>query len=467
VSARLPVLDRRRCGVLLHPTALAAEHGVLGAAARSFVDWLAAAGCSVWQVLPLGPVGADRSPYWVRSDQAGNAQLIDTREAPDPQLARAQYSDFCAAQAEWLEDYVLYAALSRARDNAPWWLWPAELKDRRPDALSAARRQLSPELEVLRTEQWQFAHQWAALRDYARERGICLFGDLPIYVAPDSVATWVQREQFQLQANGEPAALAGVPPDYFSADGQLWGNPLYNWQQAESDDFAFWRGRFAAQLQRFDLVRIDHFRGLAGYWSVPAGAATARDGRWVGAPGTALLARLRAEHGALPVVAEDLGVITPDVDALRRQFELPGMRVLQFGFDGSPDNPHLAHNYTRDTVAYTGTHDNDTTLGWYRSLDEQAARRVNDYLGCDGAHMPAALLRAAVASVAVLAVAPLQDLLELGSDARFNTPGTVGGNWAWRFEPAVLAGSSGAALAMRLRAMNERYGRLVRYSPKS
>ena len=459
MSAPEPVLQRRRCGVLLHPTALPAQHGVLGAAARAFIDWLAAAGCSVWQVLPLGPVGADRSPYWVRSDQAGNPQLIDTREAPDPLAARAQFADYCATQAGWLEDYVLYAALSRAHDTAPWWTWPAELKQREPAALAHARARLGAELHELRVEQWQFAQQWSALRAYAHERGVCLFGDLPIYVAPDSVATWVQREQFQLRSSGEPAALAGVPPDYFSADGQLWGNPLYDWSRAQSDEFAFWRQRFAAQLQRVDLLRIDHFRGLAAYWSVPAGALTARDGHWVEAPGAALLARLRTAHDGLPVVAEDLGLITPDVDALRRQFALPGMRVMQFGFDGSADNPHLPHNYTRDTVAYTGTHDNDTSLGWYRSLDALAARRVDEYLGCDGAHMPGALLRAALASVAVLAVAPLQDLLALGSEARFNTPGTITGNWSWQFAAGALSGQ----LAGQLLAMNERYGRIVRY----
>jgi 4-alpha-glucanotransferase len=400
----------------------------------------------------------------VRSDQAGNPQLIDRHEAPDPIAARAQFADFCAAQAAWLEDYALFFALSRAHGGAAWWTWSTELRDRDATALAQARVRLGAELHALRVEQWQFAQQWAALRDYARERGVQLFGDLPIYVAPDSVATWVQRGQFQLQASGEPAALAGVPPDYFSADGQLWGNPLYNWPQAEADDFAFWRQRFAAQLQRFDLLRIDHFRGLAAYWSVPAGASTAREGRWVDAPGGALLARLRAAYGGLPVVAEDLGLITPEVDALRREFGLPGMRVMQFGFDGSPDNPHLAHNYTRFTVVYTGTHDNDTTLGWYRSLDAGTTRRVEDYLGCASAQLPAeqmptALLRAALASVAVLAVAPLQDLLGLGSEARFNTPGTVIGNWSWQFASGALT----ARLAGQLRAMNERYGRVVRY----
>ena len=463
MSARLSVLDRRRCGVLLHPTALPAtpgSQGNLGADARAFVDWLVQAGCSVWQVLPLGPVGADGSPYRVRSDQAGNPALIDWREAPDPLTLRAQYAQFCTAQASWLEDYVLYVALSRAHNGTPWWTWPAQLSRRDPRALAMARSPLAAELEALRVEQWQFVHQWTALRDYAHQRGVRLFGDLPIYVAPDSVATWVQPEQFQLQPDGQPAALAGVPPDYFSADGQLWGFPLYNWEQAQRDDFIFWRQRCAAQLSRFDVLRIDHFRGLAGYWSVPAGARTAREGQWRSAPGTALLTRLLEQHGDLPVVAEDLGEITPDVEALRRQFSLPGMRVLQFGFDGASDNLHLPHNFSRDTVVYTGTHDNDTTLGWYRALDAEAARRVDAYLSSDGlasvsAQMPGALLRAAIASVAVLAIAPLQDLLALGSEARFNTPGTVVGNWRWRCD----AGALSAELSGSLRVLNAVYGR--------
>jgi 4-alpha-glucanotransferase len=270
------------------------------------------------------------------------------------------------------------------------------------------------------------------------------------------VATWSQRAQFQLAADGQPAALAGVPPDYFAADGQLWGNPLYDWNQAQRDGFAFWRARFASQLRRFDVVRIDHFRGLAGYWSVPAGAATARSGEWVSAPGAALLQALRADLGDLPVIAEDLGLITPDVDALRRDFALPGMRVLQFGFDGARDNPHLPYNYTRDTVAYTGTHDNDTTLGWYRTLDEHTRRRVDAYCSADPAGMPAALVRAALASVALLAIVPLQDILALGTEARFNVPGTVGGNWSWRCAP----GAWSERQAAHLRELNDSYGRL-------
>ena len=480
-GTRLPVLDRRRSGVLLHPSALPAvlrdaQHGApgtLGASARAFIDWQAAAGCSVWQVLPLGPVGADGSPYWVRSDRAGNPALIDLDEAPDPRRADG-YATFCAQSAHWLEDYVLFAALSRTHRAAPWWEWPVALRDRDPASLSAERVRLAAELESLRIEQWQFDQQWTALRQYARKRGVRLFGDLPIYLAPDSVATWTERAQFQLDAGGKPAALAGVPPDYFAADGQLWGNPLYDWDQATRDGFAFWRARFASVLERFDLVRIDHFRGLAGYWSVPAGATTARDGQWRVAPGAALLEALRDPRGDLPVVAEDLGVITSDVEALRRQFGLPGMRVLQFGFDGSPGNPHLPYNYSRDCVAYTGTHDNDTTLGWYRGLEPVGARRVREYLGVQAneevqgepqgaARLAGAAVRACVASVAELSIVPLQDVLALGSEARFNTPGTVGGastlagNWLWRCPSGALT-SQNAAL---LRVLNQSFGRVA------
>jgi len=455
-----PVLDQRRSGVLVHPAALPGEHGAFGRAARSFVDWLASAGFSVWQVLPLGPVGADRSPYWVRSDQAGNPLLIDRSEAPNAEQSRVAFEDFCGAQQSWLDDYVLFAALSRAHDAAPWWTWPQPLRERHPDALREAAARFEPELRALRVEQWQFASQWSALRAYASERGVRMYGDLPIYLAPDSAATWSQRAQFQLGADGAPKLLAGVPPDYFAADGQLWGNPLYDWEQARRDGFAFWRTRVATLLQRFDLLRLDHFRGLAGYWAVPAQSRTAREGQWLPAPGETLFAALTATLGALPLVAEDLGVITPDVVALRRAFDLPGMRVLQFGFDGAADNPHLAYNFTQRTVVYTGTHDNDTSLGWYRSLDPATALRVDSYVGATqgvgAGAMPEALVRVALASVAVLAVVPVQDLLSLGTEARYNVPGTVGENWRWRMSEGTLT----AGLAAHYRKLNDTFGRI-------
>jgi 4-alpha-glucanotransferase len=448
-------LAARRSGVLLHPTALPGAHGALGASARALIDWLASAGFSVWQVLPLGPVGSAGSPYWVRSDMAGNTALIDRAEVPQRELERADFERFCHTNAYWLDDYALFEALSVQQRGAPWWEWPAPLRDREPAALVQARSAQAAALDHERHEQWIFARQWAQLRAYAQARGVLLFGDLPIYVAPDSVATWSQPEQFELSSEGRPVAVAGVPPDYFAVDGQLWGNPLYRWSQAERDGFAFWRARLAAQIRRFDLVRIDHFRGLAGYWSVPAGASTAREGHWRLAPGTELLRVLERDLHGLPLVAEDLGVITPDVTELRERFGLPGMRVLQFGFDGNASNPHLPHNLARNELVYSGTHDNDTTLGWYRGLDAENEARVNLYLGCASGDMPMALVRAALASVAQLAIVPVQDLLALGSEARFNIPGTAHGNWHWR----MAAGALDESLARQYRILNQLYGR--------
>jgi 4-alpha-glucanotransferase len=453
-------MQQRRAGLLLHPTALDEGRGALGARARAFVDWLAAAGFSVWQVLPLSPTGRDGSPYWTRSDLAGSVPLLDRDELPDVQAHGHDYQSFLAAQGHWLEDYVLYEALAERFGGVAWWEWPAPCRDRDPETLQRARAQLHSTLEARRVQQWQFDRQWQALRAYAAERGVLLFGDIPMYVAPDSVSTWAQREQFQLGADGRPTAVAGVPPDYFAADGQLWGNPLYRWEQAERDGFAFWRSRIRRQLERFDLLRIDHFRGLAAHWAVPAGAATAREGRWIASPGHALLRALIADLPQLPLVAEDLGVITHDVEELRDAFSLPGMRVLQFGFGDDSGNPHLPHNYIPALVAYTGTHDNDTTLGWYRNLEAHPRVRVDAYLGAgpdSGAGtdlMPHAAVRAVMASVARLAVVPMQDLLALGSEARFNTPGTVTGNWRWRLPPALSP-----ALAARCRALHDTYGR--------
>ncbi|MFI4895774.1 MAG: 4-alpha-glucanotransferase [Steroidobacterales bacterium] len=450
------VLERRRAGVLLHPTCLIAEGGAgaLGAAARVVIDWLIQAGFSIWQMLPLGPPGGGGSPYWARSDFAGHVALLDRNELPDLAAQRADYESFRSASQSWLDDYVLFETLAE-QFNEPWWQWPPELRARDGAALARVARERAEALEQRRIQQWQFDWQWRALRAYAAQRGVRLFGDLPIYVAPDSVMTWSQPGQFRLDAAGRPAMLAGVPPDYFSADGQLWGNPLYDWDQARRDGFAFWRARLAQQLRRFDIVRIDHFRGLAAYWAVPALASSAREGHWEPAPGHALFRALREDHPWLPLVAEDLGLITPDVEELRRAFGLPGMRVLQFGFDGSSDNPHLPHNYPLDVVAYTGTHDNNTTLGWYRSLGPQEAARVDFYLRSDAAHVLEAMLRATLSSVAQLAILSVQDILQLGSEARFNTPGTSQGNWSWRMPP----GSLNAALAGRFAALNRIFGR--------
>ena len=308
---------------------------------------------------------------------------------------------------------------------------------------------------ALAREQWRFDAQWRALRIHAAARNVRIFGDLPIYVAPDSVATWTAREQFLLRDNGEVTEVSGVPPDYFSSDGQLWGNPLYNWERQRRDGFTFWLQRLALQADRFDLLRIDHFRALSAFWAVPAGATTARDGQWREAPGHELLQRVTSELPQLELVAEDLGVITPDVTALRHAFAMPGMRVLQFGFDGDPANPHLPHQHETDSVIYTGTHDNDTTHGWYESLTPFARDLVRRYLGRSDSEVVDALRRAALASVGKLAVLPAQDILDLGAAARLNRPGTVSGNWSWRLPQESLT----QALALRYRDLNQLYNR--------
>ncbi|MGH8275412.1 MAG: 4-alpha-glucanotransferase [Steroidobacteraceae bacterium] len=447
---RLPVFDRRRAGVLLP---LASLEAPLGRGGRAFIDWLAQGGFSLWQFLPVGPVGPDRSPYWVRSDWAGNPQLLDPAELPDPNAPVD--AGFLAATAAWLPDYALFEALSRAHGGAPFWAWPPQLRDRAPQALTAVRRELAPELARVEREQYAFHLQWERLREHARARDVRLFGDLPFYVGPSSAETWVHRALFQLAPSGAPAVVGGVPPDYFSEAGQLWGNPAYDWHAQQRTDFSWWLSRVRAQLARMDLLRLDHFRALAAYWAVPAGAPDARGGAWHTAPGAQLLQRLRAEFSDLPLVAEDLGVITPDVLALRNDFGLPGMRVLQFAFDGGPDNPHLPYLHERCCVVYTGTHDNDTARGWYWHLDRAVAARANLYLHCSADEIPEALIRAALGSVARLAVVPAQDLLRLGSEARTNTPGTTAGNWAWRLAPGALT----ADLARHYAQLNGVFGR--------
>jgi 4-alpha-glucanotransferase len=447
---RLPVLDRRRAGVLLH---LGSLEGALGSGGRAFIDWLADAGFSVWQILPLGPTGPDGSPYWVRSDFAGNPDFLDRTELP--QFRPAEYAAFVSEAEHWLDDYALFEVLSGAHSGAVWWTWPADVRDRVDSALARVTHDLAAELQRAKREQFDFLVQWRRLREHARRRGVRILGDLPFYVAPHSAETWARREQFQLDAAGRPTAVAGVPPDYFSETGQLWGNPLYDWQAMRRDNFAYWRERVLQQLERVDLLRIDHFRALAAHWAVPAGAPDARGGRWHLTPGEDLLRLLMDELGDLPIVAEDLGLITEDVVALRKGFGLPGMRVLQFAFSGESDNPHLPHMHEHDSVVYTGTHDNDTTLGWYRSLDEETRRRVDSMLRVAPGSMPEALIREALGSVGQLAIIPAQDLLGLGSEARLNTPGTVRDNWRWRLPAGALTPELGRHFAH----LNGMYGR--------
>jgi 4-alpha-glucanotransferase len=447
---RLAVFDRRRAGVLLHLGSLEAP---LGRGGRACIDWLADAGFSVLQTLPLGPTGADGSPYWVRSDFAGNPLLLDPRELPE--CSGGEFESFLRNSQHWLGDYALYQALSRRQGGAPWWTWPPALRDRDSRAIELASGELQEPLWQVKREQFAFAVQWQRLRDYAHHRGVRLFGDLPFYVAPDSAETWAHRDQFQLENDGRPRAVAGVPPDYFSETGQLWGNPLYDWDAMLRDGFHLWRLRVRQQLDRFDLLRLDHFRALAAHWAVPASAPDARAGQWRHTPGNDLLRMLQDEFGELPLVAEDLGVITEDVEALRRHFHLPGMRVLQFAFSGEGDNPHLPHMHERDSVVYTGTHDNDTSLGWFSSLEGVVRRWVELFLRYTPGSMPDALIRETLGSVGRLAVLPVQDILGLGSEARLNTPGTAVGNWSWRMPTGALT----SELARRFAMLNRMYGR--------
>lgn len=480
------VLALRRAGVLLHPSSLPSSiagrvgGGTLGLAAYRFIDHLAACGMSVWQMLPLGPTHGDGSPYQCLSSHAGSPSFIDYAllgeqmewcpagatnlagawqgfEQMADAGAKADLVSFVNKEAHWLEDYALFVALREQQDMRAWFDWPQALREREPEALQQARGELQARIEQLYFEQYLFFRQWFALRDYAHAHGVLLFGDMPIYVAHDSAEVWAQPELFSVDARGQCEAVAGVPPDYFSATGQRWGNPLYRWERHQADDFAWWKARFATQLKLFDIIRIDHFRGLEAYWSIPAECETAMDGEWVLAPGEALLTALREAFGGLPVVAEDLGIITEEVTALRQKHGLPGMRILQFAFDGSAENPYLPHNHTPDSVVYTGTHDNDTTLGWWCSLGEADQERVREYLdgGLDEP-MPWMLIRAALESVAQLAIIPMQDLLGLGSEARMNTPGTTVGNWVWQYDETQCTPER----AERMRAAIQIYGRL-------
>ncbi len=456
------VFEKRQAGILLHPTSL--PFGVVGPDAYYFVDWLVQAGFRVWQMLPLGPVHQDRSPYQCLSAHAGDPSLISheflvsrgwlaedepreenamdkafrawlsqASETPD-----SQFEDFLLQHETWLHDFALFCEIRRQQKNAGWFQWPEPLRDRDAAALAAIEAEAGERLLFIKFEQYVFFQQWLALKAYANERGVMLFGDMPIFVAYDSADVWAHRSAFLLDEQGQPTVVAGVPPDYFSATGQRWGNPLYDWAYLEKTQFRWWMARFESQLALFDLIRIDHFRGFESYWEINADCDTAMDGRWVTAPGGALFEKIHDVFGGLPLVAEDLGVITPEVEALRDKFMLPGMKILQFAFGGDAYNPYLPHNHVRQCVCYTGTHDNNTSLGWYNALDEGSKGHVDSYLGFSTEPMPWPLIRCALASVAQLSVLPMQDVLALDGAHRMNTPGTTEGNWAWRFSWAQV-----------------------------
>ncbi|MEW5966608.1 MAG: 4-alpha-glucanotransferase [Pseudomonadota bacterium] len=419
-------LDVRRAGLLLHPTSL--PSGTLADAER-WLDFLQAAGFGVWQMLPLGVPLAGRSPY-----QCASAFAVHPGLFPAGPIDVTGFAAWRNRQAHWLADYARFMILRDLHGNVPWTEWPVPLRDRAPQALAAFDAAHADALRAVQVEQYRVATAWQGIRAQAAARGIRLFGDMPIFVAHDSADVWAQRDLFLLDAAGHPTVVAGVPPDYFSETGQRWGNPHYNWAAMQADGFRWWRQRIAAHFEWFDLVRIDHFRGLAAAWAIPADEPTAIHGTWAEAPGDALLQAIADDLGALPLVAEDLGIITPDVTALRHRFGLPGMAVLQFAFDHHADNPHKPENVHADTVYFTGTHDNDTTRGWWDTLPDEARGQVMAQLGVASPDaVPDAMVDTVLGSAASLAILPLQDALGLGSAARMNTPGTTEGNWTWRF----------------------------------
>lgn len=478
----------RASGILLHPTSFPGRFGIgdLGPEAFRWIDFLAGAGQKLWQILPLGPTGYGDSPYQCFSAFAGNPYLISPEKLledgllgpadldaapPFPTHAvdygpviqfklalldkvfqnfragagsaalRAGFDSFKQAESAWLDDFALFMALKESHGGAVWSAWEPELVSRRESALAAARETqgVADAAESQRLRQFLFFRQWNAVRAYAHRAGIRIIGDIPIFVAYDSADVWAHPQLFHLDGRGRSTVVAGVPPDYFSRTGQLWGNPLYRWDVLKQTKYAWWIERFRAALSFVDIVRLDHFRGFEAYWEIPAGMPTAETGQWVKGPGADFFSGLEAALGDLPIIAEDLGVVTPEMLALRDQFDLPGMKVLQFAFSGDADDPFLPHNFPRNCVVYTGTHDNDTTRGWYEHTstgkERDFARR---YLGRDGGDIAWDLIRAAFASVADMAVAPLQDVLSLGTEARMNLPGRPYGNWGWRVQPGQL-----------------------------
>lgn len=494
------MLTQRRSGILLHPTSLPGpQHtGSLGAEARDFIDFLVNTGQSVWQILPLNPTGYGNCPYSCFSAFAGNPLLISlstlveagdlpATALPDPVPATDQcdfvaaytdqtpllhtawshfhqhgkperhqrHADFCARQSHWLDDYALFETIRASQDYRGWQDWPEPLRRRDPTTLQQSRIDFADAIARHKYLQFVFYEQWFALTEYAHQRGVFILGDLPIFVAENSADVWAHPELFHLDEHQRATLVAGVPPDYFSTTGQRWGNPLYRWDKNVELGFSWWLRRFEWNFALFDLLRVDHFRGFSACWAIPAQDQTAENGYWVDAPGRLLFERLTESRSRLPIIAEDLGIITPDVEQLRDDFSFPGMKILQFAFDSGADNPYLPHNHRRNAVIYTGTHDNNTSLGWWEHLDADKKDRIEKYLCRPCLEMPWPLVETALASVARLAVTPLQDLLALPEQARMNTPGTANGNWTWRYRKDALD----SRLRERLRGATHLYGR--------
>ena len=503
VMNTLSLFTTRRSGILLHPTSFPGPYGIgdLGNQAYHFLDWLSKGKQQLWQVLPLGPTGFGDSPYQCFSAFAGNPLLIDPEDLlrrgyltyrdlavpPFPQdrvdygpvirwkhnllrtafarfeetSAPPEFEAFREAEKAWLEDYALFMALKDAHGGKPWHEWDPALRDRDPEALADARERLTDEIRFHAFVQWLFFDQWRALKAYANARRIQVIGDIPIYVARDSADAWAHRDQFLFDAEGRPIVVAGVPPDYFSPTGQLWGNPIYDWEKMAEDGYRWWIQRFRANLRLFDILRLDHFRGFYNYWVVPGDAETAVHGEWRDGPRQDFFDAVIAALGDLPIIAEDLGEPDPGVYELRDHYGFPGMKVLQFAWASDARDPFLPHNYGKNCVVYTGTHDNDTTRGWYEKASESERDYVRRYLRVDGSDIAWDFIRLAMMSTAALAVVPMQDAMNLGSEARMNTPSVAAGNWAWRYLPHQLTEGIQAGLA----ELADLYGRA--YIPPS
>jgi 4-alpha-glucanotransferase len=511
------IASTRTSGVLLHPTSLPSKYGIgdLGQAAYYFVDFLVAAKQSLWQVLPLGPTGYGDSPYASFSSHAGNPLLIDLEKlVQDGDLPkqvietipyfpahcvdfgpvityktnllrsaaanfrhsasaerRIAFEDFCSTKQHWLDDYALFMAIKDTHHGAAWNTWEFELIQRKPSTLARWSRELVDKIHFYKYSQFQFFRQWTALRDYANKRGIKIIGDIPIFVAPDSADVWAAPEWFHVADDGQLSVVAGVPPDYFSPTGQRWGNPLYRWGVLAADGFRWWVQRIRSVLEMVDILRIDHFRGFQDYWEIPADEPTAIKGRWLPGPGEDFFIALcealtGSRDGDLPIIAEDLGMISDDVRALRRRVGLPGMKVLHFAFSEDADHEYLPHNYrSTDYVVYLGTHDNDTTFGWFNSLSHKEREYVLSYLGRDGSDIVWSMMHLAFMSIADTVIVTAQDLLKLNSEARMNTPGVLGGNWEWRYWPGALYDG----IAHWLGKLTETFGRtrLEKAKPKA
>ncbi len=464
-------MTKRRAGVLCHITSLPGylDYGDLGSDAYKFIDFLSSSGFSIWQILPLGPTHSDLCPYQSLSAHAGNPQLINLEWLCDKGWLRIdelhqnheniwahrlqciqrayirfkndanndetlKFQSFTKKHHNWLEKFAIFMALREMFKNQAWVEWPESYRDCDTTRLQAFSKKNQLPIEAIQFQQYIFFTQWAELKKYANENNVLIIGDVPIFVAHDSAEVWANRKYFALDHTGHPKFVAGVPPDYFSQTGQHWGNPHYQWQKLEEEGFSWWVDRLRTQCELYDAIRIDHFRGLAKYWEIPASETTAVNGRWVAAPGRHLLQVLTQMYPSLCLIAEDLGTITPDVHELRDEFALPGMNVLQFAFDGSDENPYLPKNHLQNSLVYTATHDNDTTLAWYESLSAETQQYIRQCINYETENMPWPMIRAALDSVANLAIFPMQDILSLGKGHRMNRPGTIEGNWQWRFE---------------------------------